>query len=279
MILRLREHPKLRRWGVLGLAVLALLVMGFYAVTDVSHLTHSYTLNGADWMGYAVCHRITERSFTVNGRQFPLCARCTGMYLGAALVLVIIFLSGRSRWANLPSMKIMIVLIGFIGLMGIDGVNSYSHFFPNAPHLYEPRNWLRLLTGMGTGLTMGIFMFPALAQTLWQQPIWLSPVETFRELGGYVGVALVLVLVLLSNQPAIMYVLAIISTLGLLALLMAINVVIFLILLKKDGRAVQWRETAVPLVIGLLLAIAELSAISLLRWNLTGTMAGLPGLP
>ena len=44
----------------------------------------------------------------------------------------------------LPPLPVLLVLIGFIGLMGIDGVNSYSHFFPNAPHLYEPRNWMRL---------------------------------------------------------------------------------------------------------------------------------------
>lgn len=40
------------------------------------------------------------------------------------------------------------------------GINSYSHFFPAAPHLYEPRNWLRLVTGMGTGVAMGRSSFP-----------------------------------------------------------------------------------------------------------------------
>jgi uncharacterized membrane protein len=28
------------------------------------------------------CHRIPSRSFFYKGRQFPLCARCTGIYLG-----------------------------------------------------------------------------------------------------------------------------------------------------------------------------------------------------
>jgi len=34
----------------------------------------------------------------------------------------------------------------------------------------------------------------------------------------------------------------------------------------------------VPLLIGLLFAIIEISAVSLLRFNLTGTMTGFPGL-
>lgn len=28
------------------------------------------------------CHQMTERSFFFRGRQFPLCARCTGAFIG-----------------------------------------------------------------------------------------------------------------------------------------------------------------------------------------------------
>ena len=38
-------------------------------------------------LGYAVCHQLEERSFCVHGVCSPLCARCTGMYLGAMLSL------------------------------------------------------------------------------------------------------------------------------------------------------------------------------------------------
>lgn len=50
-------------------------------------------LGKADAIGYAVCHRLDPRSFHVDGRQLPLCARCSGMYLGA--VLGFIFLNLR----------------------------------------------------------------------------------------------------------------------------------------------------------------------------------------
>ena len=38
--------------------------------------------------GAIVCHQLPERSFFLAGRQLPVCARCTGLYLGVALGLV-----------------------------------------------------------------------------------------------------------------------------------------------------------------------------------------------
>jgi uncharacterized membrane protein len=39
-------------------------------------------------VGAVVCHQLPGRSFHLWGRQMPVCARCTGIYLGAALVAV-----------------------------------------------------------------------------------------------------------------------------------------------------------------------------------------------
>lgn len=33
------------------------------------------------------CHQLPERSFHWKGRQFPVCARCTGVYLGEMVAL------------------------------------------------------------------------------------------------------------------------------------------------------------------------------------------------
>ena len=38
--------------------------------------------------GSVICHQLPERSFFLEGRQLPVCARCTGLYLsGAAGIL------------------------------------------------------------------------------------------------------------------------------------------------------------------------------------------------
>lgn len=267
-----------RRMSLLAVVVGALLVMGFYSVTDAGRLAHDVALDGSDWVGYAICHRITERSFVINGRQLSLCARCTGMYLGVMLVFVVLMLSGRLRWSGLPPFRIILLLISLIGLMGIDGVNSYLHFFPNAPHLYEPRNWLRLLTGMGTGLAMGLLIFPSLAQTLWRRQDASPVVANWREFGALLLLAVALVVALLSNQGIILYLMALASAAGVLIILAAIQTILLLMIIKRDGQATGWIQSAVPLSIGLLLTIVEIAAVSILRFGLTGTLTGFPGL-
>ncbi|KAA3662841.1 MAG: DUF2085 domain-containing protein, partial [Chloroflexi bacterium] len=222
-----------KRWQLLGSVLVVVLLMAFYSLSDVSHLAHDQALAGGDWLGAALCHRITERSFTIVGRQFPLCARCTGMYLGVMLTFVMMGLAGRLRWGDLPPLKILLVLIGFIAIMGVDGVNSYTHFFPDFPHVYTPRNWLRLLTGMGTGLAMGLAIIPMLAQTLWRLDVYRPVLSSFRELLVVVAVAGTAVLLLLSNQPTINYVLAIVSTAGVITIVTAINTLLLLTIFRK----------------------------------------------
>ena len=260
-----------RRWLAVGIVLIALLLMGFYTVTNPERLSGSVLLKGADVAGYAFCHRISSRSFTIAGRQFPLCARCTGMYLGVILTLVLLLLAGRWRWSQLPPARIMLVLIGFVALMGIDGLNSYSHFFPNIPHLYTPQNWLRLLTGLGTGLAMGAFVFPALAQTLWHEQVW-------RELLDVVVVVLAAALLIFSNQPIILYVLGLASAIGLVVTVTALNTMILLIVTRRDARMKTWHQALFPLGIGLMLAIIQISLIAFARYQFTGTWTGFPGL-
>lgn len=44
--------------------------------------------------GARICHQIAERSWYLDGVQLPVCARCLGIYLGAAVALL---LPGRRR--------------------------------------------------------------------------------------------------------------------------------------------------------------------------------------
>src|SRR3990172_9985519 len=70
-------------------------------------LTPAGLLGKADATGYAVCHRIDLRSFHIGNRPLPLCARCSGMYLGAMLGLI--FQVVRGRRAGMPLKKILVV--------------------------------------------------------------------------------------------------------------------------------------------------------------------------
>lgn len=61
----------------------------------------------ADAIGYAVCHRIDLRSFHLGERQMPLCARCSGMYLGAMLGLACQAIISPRRMGSPPKKVIL----------------------------------------------------------------------------------------------------------------------------------------------------------------------------
>jgi uncharacterized membrane protein len=50
-------------------------------------------------VGSLICHQRPDRSFFVDGHQLPVCARCTGLYLSAALGLIAwLGLKTARRW-------------------------------------------------------------------------------------------------------------------------------------------------------------------------------------
>ena len=53
--------------------------------------------------GGLICHQRPERSFFLDGHQFPVCARCTGLYLSGALGTVgwLVVKMGH-RWRSVP---------------------------------------------------------------------------------------------------------------------------------------------------------------------------------
>ena len=93
-------RPFSRRALLLIIAIVALGILAFYTVTDISGVADNHLLDTTDYVGAAVCHRITDRSFSIAGRQLPLCARCTGMFLGVTLTFVLLSLAGRRLTAS-----------------------------------------------------------------------------------------------------------------------------------------------------------------------------------
>jgi len=235
-----------------------------------------YTLLGkADVVGYAICHRIPERSFVLGDRHFPLCARCTGTFLGALLGLATMLLLRRGRAAHLPPVPVLAALVAFIGLWGFDGLNSYLTLFPNAPNLYEPRNWLRMTTGLLNGLALIIFVFAVFNFTLWREPTRERAIKNLWELLALLPVAALLVLAAQSGIDVILYPLAILSTAGVLVMLILINTMIAAVVLGREGYARTWTQALIPLAGGAALAILQITAMDMFRAYLA-TKLGLP---
>ena len=58
--------------------------------------------------GRFICHQRPERSFFVHAQQLPVCARCTGLYAGAALAGPLALLS-LTTLSSIRARRVLIV--------------------------------------------------------------------------------------------------------------------------------------------------------------------------
>lgn len=229
----------------------------------------------ADAVGYAVCHQIDLRSFHIGDRAMPLCARCSGMYLGAVLSLV--FLSILSpKHAGTPSRLIMFFLGTLVLLFVLDGINSYLNlpFFTSAPSLYEPNNITRLLTGTGMGIVLAVILYPAFNQTIWMD--W-KPKRIFANTWSFIlllFLAVLIDLIVLTENPVFLYPLALVSVLGVIVLLTMVYGMLILILFRRENQIKSIRELIIPMLAGFGVAIIQIGALDFIRYMLTGTWDG-----
>ena len=82
------------------------------------------------------CHQLPERSFFFKGKQFPICARCTGILIGYIFGIVYIFLSRSTN---------IILEMSLIIPLALDGIGQHLGYF-------KSNNTRRLLTGVLAGI-------------------------------------------------------------------------------------------------------------------------------
>lgn len=252
-------------------------VLAFLALAVVVALTlsapHSL-LDKADRAGYAVCHRLADHSFMIGGRQLPLCARCSGTYLGAFAGLAVLALLGRGRAGRFPTRPQLLVLAAFMLAWAIDGTNSFLALM-GWPHLYEPGNWLRLATGTLEGIAIAAVLLPALNLTLWRRPDPRHSIGGWRDLAWLLAGGGMIILAVSSETDALLFPLALLSGAMIPVLLGVLNAMLYLAGTHREGRAERRREVVAPLLIGLALALGEIALIGIAREALT-TRFGLP---
>ncbi len=265
---------KWMRWLVTGAALLVL--AGFLFITPPG------LLGKADAIGYAVCHRLEARSFHIHGRQMPLCARCTGEFNAAAVTLVFLGAVSRKR-SGLPARGVVAVLAIFFLAFGLDGSNSYLYllkqtyqgFLPQIPNLYTPNNTLRLLTGTGMGVAMASMLYAVVNQSVWRVADE-RPALTWKKLGAVVAFLLLIDLGILSESAVVLYPIAFLSVLGVLALLTMVFGMLWIIVMQQENTFETYRQLWLAALAGLTLALLLISALDLVRLRLTGTWGGFP---
>lgn len=241
-------------------------------------------LGAADSLGYAVCHRLDERSFHfANGVELPLCARCSGMYLGAMVGLAFQAIFSK-RKGGMPVKRVVVVL-ALLGLaFAIDGTNSYLYLMKSIspgrldfiPTIYIPNNTLRLLTGSGAGLGIAVALFPAFNQTLWKNWDPAPAMGNLKKLGILIGIMLVLDLLVLTDLDVVLYPVALISAGGVLVMLTMVYEVLWVSITRQENNFTAFRYTWLPTLAGLTIALLQITATDIFRFWFTHTWGGFP---
>lgn len=240
-------------------------------------------LSDADAIGYAVCHRLDSHSFDIAGRQLPLCARCSGMYLGAVLGLVFLNLRYRHS-AGLPPKGVIAILVVFFLAFAVDGSNSYLSLMKSVsgsrfgfiPDLYQPNNTLRLFTGSGVGLGMAVAIFVAFNQTFWKD--WDDKPVLGQSHDFLILVALMLLvdLLILPEFDWTLYPIALLSAGGVLLLLTMVYGMLWTMFMRLENKYMRLGQAWLPILAGLTITLLQITTIDVVRLWLTHTWGGFP---
>jgi uncharacterized membrane protein len=102
-------------------------------------------------VGSVVCHQLADRSFFIDGRQLPVCARCTGLYLGgvAGLAGWVAWKIARG-WRPLgPSPRIA------VRLMIVAAVPTALSLAAGITGLWDGSNMTRAMLALPLGISAG----------------------------------------------------------------------------------------------------------------------------
>jgi uncharacterized membrane protein len=272
-------NPRLQvltRWSVV-IAVMAGLAAWMYVAPPG-------LMGKLDAIGYAVCHRLESHSLKIGELQMPLCARCTGEFNAAAVALIFQALVSP-RQSRLPSRGLLAVLAGLFLAFAFDGSNSYIALMKTIdpgiltaiPTLYVTNSVTRVLTGSGMGLVLASVLYPMYNQSVWQVP-GQERALNWKKFGALAAILLVVDLGILSESPWVLYPVALLSALGILALLTIIFSIVWITIMRQDNTFLSLRQLWLPAAAGLTLAFVMIIGIDLVRLNLTHTWGGFPGL-
>lgn len=94
-----------------------------------------------EWGKITGCHQLPERSFFIHGRQFPVCARCTGVFAGEILGILFFRIGEIPIWIG--------IILCIVMLMD---------WLIQAKGIHKSTNARRLITGLMSGYAFANFI-------------------------------------------------------------------------------------------------------------------------
>lgn len=126
--------------------------------------------------GSLICHQLPERSFFLDGRQLPVCARCTGLYLsGAAGVLGWFIWKTARGWRRIATPRPNVRVVGTpvvvaprvaLAIVIIAGVPTALSYAAGVIGVWDGSNITRALLAVPLGACAGAVVAAVAAKDL-----------------------------------------------------------------------------------------------------------------
>jgi uncharacterized membrane protein len=111
-------------------------------VNNKSNLNNLYKI----FLDLPICHRLPDRTFKIKNWYFPVCARCTGFYIGAFSYFIYVYFV----YVEYTTILILIAFLMITPAL-LDGLTQFLGF-------RESNNILRLFTGLMGGVGLAILI-------------------------------------------------------------------------------------------------------------------------
>jgi uncharacterized membrane protein len=213
---------------------------------------------------YGVSAQRPSHSVFLGGEQLPLEARMGGIFLGFLCSVALVAVLGRLRASRPPTGTLGVACWSLVALTALDGLNA---FFSDGglAHLYAPNAPLRLLTGLGAGLGLGLMSVPVVASVVWSQPSDEASIEDPVEFLAALAIVGLVGALLLAGVGALLWPFALAMLGGVVVAFGVANLYIIVLATGRLRQAVTLSSLSGGLLSSLGLTLLELGALSGLR--------------
>ncbi len=217
---------------------------------------------------YIVLHGMCsqQHNIALGNIQFPICARCTGIYVSTLTTMLYFWALGRGLAGRVAPWPIVGAMIAFVLLMAADGFNSMATEL-GVGQLYEPRNDIRIFTGIGLGIGIGVLLLMMINTVLRRNPNDTLPAfKNWLEFGGAWAINLLVLVAVYGNLHFMAWPLAIMAFLGMVGVIYVVNLILVSLIMGYDGSVTRLSQLAKPATLAIIPTLIMLWATSALRY-------------
>jgi uncharacterized membrane protein len=245
------------------LFLLAIFFLASLIVINWLHAGESSWYDQCFLIGSSVCHQIPSHSFIRDRLQFPLCARCSGLYLGS--LIGICYFSVQGRKAGVPRKTWIVLLAACFLLWAADGINSLLSEIMEHPFLYNTTNTTRLITGFGMGLVMSTALMTLFNITIWKATEKEPLLGKWWQIAGYICVSILTAFLLTKGNVLIFTFLAYASLLSVLVIITLLYTIFWVILFRREGQFEKFSNLYPFLLAGFSTTLIQIFLLNFLR--------------